>query len=122
MVSRAKKSRAPKRGDIVWIKLSPTKGKEQRGHRPAIILSLQEYNKRTGLALMCPITSKIKNYPLEYLIQTETFSGVILTDQIRCIDWKRRITKVGGSVGIEVIMAIIKNILSITVHDLHHEV
>lgn len=113
-----KKVQVPNRGDIVWLSFNPTRGREQKGHRPAVVLSLGKYNHRTGLALVCPITSKIKNYPTEVLIQTGAFSGVVLSDQIRCIDWRRRITKIEGSIDIEMIVSIMKNIITITIDDL----
>ena len=55
----------PRRGDVVWIKLDPQKGPEQRGHRPAVVLSRSDYNRKTRLAVICPITTKGKGYPFE---------------------------------------------------------
>jgi mRNA-degrading endonuclease toxin of MazEF toxin-antitoxin module len=58
-------ARAPERGDIVWLQLNPQAGKEQAGHHPALVISPKSYNQRVGLALLCPITSRIKGYPFE---------------------------------------------------------
>ena len=58
-------SYCPKRGDIVWLTFTPQVGHEQTGHRPALILSPELYNKKVGLALVCPITTQIKSYPFE---------------------------------------------------------
>jgi mRNA interferase MazF len=80
----------PEQGDIVWIDFNPTKGHEQHGKRPAIILSRKEYNKATGLAVVCPITSQVKGYPFEVAVNTEKIQGAILADQVRSIDWKDR--------------------------------
>ena len=55
----------PKRGDIVWLSFTPQAGHEQAGHRPALILSPESYNRKVGLALFCPITSQVKGYPFE---------------------------------------------------------
>ena len=55
----------PRRGDVVWINLDPQKGPEQRGHRPAVVLSRSDYNRKTRLAVICPITTKEKGYPFE---------------------------------------------------------
>lgn len=55
----------PERGDAVWITLDPQAGHEQAGRRPALVLSPASYNDRVGLALLCPITSKVKGYPFE---------------------------------------------------------
>ena len=59
----------PNRGDIVWLDFNPQLGHEQRGRRPAIVLSHKRYNERIGLALFCPITSKEKGYPFEVRIE-----------------------------------------------------
>jgi mRNA interferase MazF len=80
----------PERGDIVWLDFTPQTGHEQHGKRPAIVLSPQTYNKKTGLALFCPITSKQKGYPFEVEMNTEKIIGVALSDQIKSLDWKQR--------------------------------
>jgi mRNA interferase MazF len=79
----------PHRGDIVWLNFDPQVGHEQKGKRPAIVLSPQEYNEKVGLALFCPITSKIKNYPFEVKVDGEIV-GVILSDQLKSLDWRIR--------------------------------
>ena len=87
-------SYCPKRGDIVWLSFTPQAGHEQAGHRPAVVLSPESYNRKVGLALFCPITSQIKGYPFEVrLPQGCQVSGVVLADQVKSLDWKaRRVT------------------------------
>ena len=80
----------PERGDIVWLNFNPQSGHEQKGKRPAIVISPKEYNEKTGLGLFCPITSKIKNYPFEVIIENKNITGVVLSDQIKSLDWKTR--------------------------------
>ncbi len=80
----------PDRGDIVWLNFTPQSGHEQKGKRPAIVLSPKEYNRKVGLAILCPITSKEKGYPFEVKIKTKKISGVILSDQVKNLDWKAR--------------------------------
>jgi len=81
----------PQRGDIVWLTLNPQKGHEQAGRRPAIVLSPSSYNSKVNLAIFCPITSKVKDYPFEIkLPKTCTIKGVILSDQVRSLDWHSR--------------------------------
>lgn len=80
----------PARGDLVWLEFDPQAGHEQSGHRPAIVISHIEYNRKTGLALFCPITTKVKGYPFEVLINTKKVQGAILADQIRSLDWQAR--------------------------------
>ncbi len=81
----------PKRGDIVWLAFDPQAGSEQAGRRPALVLSPESYNRKVGLALFCPITIKAKGYPFEVTLPDNIkASGVILSDQIRNLDWKAR--------------------------------
>ena len=84
------KNYIPERGDIVWLDFTPQTGHEQHGKRPAIVLSPQAYNKKAGLALFCPITSKQKGYPFEVKIETGIINGVVLSDQIKSLDWQQR--------------------------------
>lgn len=81
----------PDRGDAVWIDMDPQAGHEQRGRRPAMILSPAEYNGKVGLALLCPITSQIKGYPFEVLVPAGLkVQGAILSDQLKSLDWRAR--------------------------------
>jgi mRNA interferase MazF len=81
----------PDRGDIVFLDFNPTKGHEQRGYRPALVLSPISYNRKTSLALFIPITKQQKGYPFEVILPSELKTqGVILADQIKCLDWKDR--------------------------------
>ena len=84
-------SYCPKRGDVVWISFSPQMGHEQAGHRPALTLSSESYNRKAGLALVCPITTKAKGYPFEVPLPPGLkTSGVVLSDQARSFDWQAR--------------------------------
>ncbi|MGE5542430.1 MAG: type II toxin-antitoxin system PemK/MazF family toxin, partial [Bacillota bacterium] len=77
----------PDRGDLVWLSFDPRAGHEQSGRRPAFTVSPRPYNEITGLALFCPITSRVKGYPFEVPVPTGTpASGVILSDQIKSLD------------------------------------
>lgn len=84
-------SYAPKRGDIVRINLHPQTGHEQAGRRPALVVSPVGYNRKVGLALLCPITHKAKGYPFEVKIpEGKPVRGVILADQVKSLDWRAR--------------------------------
>ena len=85
-----KKKYIPERGDIVWLNFNPQSGHEQKGKRPAIVISPKEYNEKTGLGLFCPITSAIKKYPFEVEIKNKKINGVVLADQIKSLDWETR--------------------------------
>jgi len=80
----------PERGDIVWLDFTPQTGHEQQGKRPAVVISPKAYNKKAGLALFCPITSKQKGYPFEVKIDAGIINGVALSDQIKSLDWQQR--------------------------------
>lgn len=81
----------PDRGDVVWINFNPQAGHEQAGKRPAFVLSPASYNRKVGLALLCPITNKIKGYPFEVdLPKGLPVSGTILSDQLKSLDWQAR--------------------------------
>ncbi len=80
----------PDRGDFVWLTLDPRVGHEQSGKRPAIILSRKTFTKHTGLAVICPITSKIKNLPFEIRVKTEVIDGAVLPIHVRSVDVKAR--------------------------------
>ncbi|MGB5218022.1 MAG: endoribonuclease MazF [Smithella sp.] len=81
----------PARGDVIWLSFNPQSGHEQSGHRPAIVITPREYNEKAGLALCCPITSKIKDYPFEVRINIKgKIDGVILSDQVKSLDWQER--------------------------------
>lgn len=84
------KTYIPKRADIVWLDFEPQKGKEIQKTRPAAVISPEQYNKKTGLALFMPITSQIKGYPFEVLIDLNGIRSAILCDQIRSLDWVAR--------------------------------
>ena len=87
-------SYVPDRGDLVWLEFTPQVGSEQRGRRPALVLSPKIYNGKVGLALFCPITSKIKGYPFEVELPDGTaVSGVVLSDQLKSLDWISRKVK-----------------------------
>ncbi|HEY1771363.1 MAG TPA: endoribonuclease MazF [Chthoniobacterales bacterium] len=81
----------PDRGDIVWLEFDPQAGREQAGHRPAVVLSPRAYNHKSGLALFCPITSRIKGYPFEVVLPPKlAVQGAVLCDQIKSLDWSAR--------------------------------
>jgi len=72
------------------LDFSPTLGREQRGKRPAVVISSKIYNERSGLALVCPITSIAKGYNFEVEVREKKINGVALADHVRSLDWKIR--------------------------------
>jgi mRNA interferase MazF len=81
----------PERGDVIWISFNPQAGHEQAGRRPAVVLSPKAYNGKVGLAILCPITNQAKGYPFEVVLPKEMdVTGVILSDQVKSLDWRVR--------------------------------
>ncbi|QTH41376.1 type II toxin-antitoxin system PemK/MazF family toxin [Cohnella sp. LGH] len=92
----------PARGDLVWMDFDPQAGREQAGRRPAIVLSELAFNQLTGFAVVCPITTQAKGYAFEVPIPGGlTFSGVVLTDQFKSLDVRKRKVEVVGNVSVE---------------------
>ena len=92
----------PDTGDIVWLQFDPQAGHEQAGHRPALVLSPAAYNKLRGMMICCPMTSQIKGYPFEVTV-SQAPPSIVLSDQIKSLDWKARGAKKKGSVSTAVI-------------------
>jgi len=106
-----RRSYVPARGDAVWINLNPQAGHEQAGRRPAVVVSPAAYNKRVGLALLCPVTGQVKGYPFEVLIPSgQPVSGAILSDQLKSLDWKARNTLLIGKLPDAVIDEVLQKI------------
>lgn len=81
----------PERGDVVWLDFQPQAGHEQTGRRPAVVLSPRSYNGKVGLALLCPITTRLKGYPFEVEVPPDCgVTGVILSDHVKSLDWRAR--------------------------------
>jgi mRNA interferase MazF len=84
----------PDRGDLVWLEFTPQTGSEQAGRRPALAISPKSYNRKVGLGLFCPITSRVKGYPFEVLLsESSRVVGVVLADQLKSLDWRARKAK-----------------------------
>jgi mRNA interferase MazF len=77
----------PARGDVVWLDFSPQAGHEQAGRRPALVLTAQEYNEKRKLAIVCPITTKVKGFYFEVPIAAGEIQGAVLADQVISLDW-----------------------------------
>jgi mRNA interferase MazF len=76
----------PKRGDICYVAFDPSLGHEQKGRRPALVISNTRNTAVSGIALCCPISTQVKGYPFEVRIEAKKTSGVVLVDQIKALD------------------------------------
>jgi len=89
MVSAA--SYIPDRGDLVWTDFNPSAGSEQAGKRPALVLSKRIFNQKIGLAMVVPVTSRIRGHGFEVQITNKGgINGVALCQQVKMIDYKSR--------------------------------
>lgn len=101
----------PERGDLVYLCFDPQAGHEQAGRRPAIVLSPKAFNQATGFAAFCPITNQIKGYPFEVkLTEEDTITGVILSDQIKTLNWKARRCEIVGQAASSVIREVLDKV------------
>ena len=80
----------PDSGDLVWASFDPQARHEQAARRPALVLSPAQYNGKVGLVLACPVTSQAKGYPFEVTVKSKRITGVVLSDQVRSLDWRAR--------------------------------
>jgi mRNA interferase MazF len=91
----------PDAGDLVWTDFNPTKGREQSGRRPALVVSSKAFTDHTGLAVVCPITSRVRPFPTSVVLPPGLpIKGEILVSHIRSIDTLARpVLYAGGSIG-----------------------
>ena len=102
----------PGRGDLVWLEFTPQTGSEQAGRRPALVISPGAYNARVGLALFCPVTSRVKGYPFEVALpEGSGVVGVVLADQLKSLDWRARKAKLIEHASSEVLAMVTVRIL-----------
>lgn len=81
----------PKQGDVVFLDFNPTKGHEQFGFRPAVVISNDVFNQNTKMVIVCPVTSNEKEFPTHYnLVDTKSIRGAVLCEHIRSIDYEVR--------------------------------
>jgi len=103
-----KREWAPEAGDLVWLTFDPQAGREEAGRRPALVVSPAQYNRKSGLALACPITSHIKGYPFEVELPAGLpVTGVVLADHLKSVDWRIRRAEAAGRLPIPVLWEVL---------------
>jgi mRNA interferase MazF len=80
----------PAAGDVVWLDFDPQTGREQAKRRPALVITERIYNSASGLAVVCPLTSRRKPYPFALPVTVDQIEGAVLVDKLKSVDWQAR--------------------------------
>ena len=81
----------PSKGDYIAVTFDPQSGHEQKGRRPALVVSHNLFNKHTGLAIVCPITNRRRDFPFHVAVADDaTLTGFIMVEQVKSIDFRAR--------------------------------
>ena len=84
----------PRQGDIIAITFDPQSGHEQKGRRPAFVVSKDIFNRSTGMAIVCPVTNTKRDYPFHVPIpKNSKLTGFILVEQVKSVDFRSRLAK-----------------------------
>ncbi|MDQ7042374.1 MAG: type II toxin-antitoxin system PemK/MazF family toxin [Sulfurimonas sp.] len=103
----------PKKGDLVILSFDPSSGHEQQGRRPALVISNEIFNKHVGLAIVCPITNRDRNFPFHIAVNSDKLTGFIMTEQIKSIDYRSRKVKFVGTLDDDVMAKVLGIVESI---------
>lgn len=87
-----------KQGDIIKLDLTPTKGHEQAGYRPALVVSNASFSQASHMRMVCPITNTNRNSPLHVALNGLQTTGFVMCDQVRVVDIRTRGYKVVESI------------------------
>jgi mRNA interferase MazF len=87
----------PAQGEYIAVNFEPQAGHEQKGRRPALVISKTAFNQRHGLAIVCPITNTARNLPFRVPVgDVGGVTGYVMVDQTKSLDFRaRRATHIG---------------------------
>ncbi len=98
----------PRQGDIISITLDPQSGHEQKGRRPALVVSRELFNQRTGLAIVCPVTNTERGFPFHVPIPKGSgLTGFIMVEQVKSVDYRSRSAKLIEHAGEELLSEVL---------------
>jgi len=84
----------PRQGDIIAITLDPQSGHEQKGRRPALVVSKDLFNRSTCLAIVCPLTKTERGFPFHVPVaENSSLTGFIMVEQVKSVDYRTRRAK-----------------------------
>ena len=89
----------PQKGDFIAVTFDPQSGHEQRGRRPALVVSNTLFNKHTGLAIVCPLTHTDRSFPCHVAVVNDPHvTGFVMVEQVKSIDFRaRKVRRIGGA-------------------------
>jgi mRNA interferase MazF len=91
------KAYIPRKGDFISVTFDPQSGHEQKGRRPALVVSNTLFNEQTGLAIVCPLTTTHRGYPFHVaVIRNPDVKGFVMVEQVMSIDYRARQAKSAG--------------------------
>ena len=81
----------PKKGDLITLSFDPRTGHEQKGRRPALVVSNDLFNRHTGLTIVCPVTNTDRGYPFHLALPTaSSLTGFVMVEQVKSVDYAMR--------------------------------
>lgn len=84
----------PRKGDFITLSFDPQAGHEQKGRRPALVVSNDVFNKHTGLSIVCPVTNTDRNFPFHLAVpSSSSLTGFVMVEQVKSIDYAVRRAK-----------------------------
>ncbi len=100
----------PEKGDYIHVSFDPQAGHEQRGRRPALVISKTEFNRRTGMAFVCPVTNRDRRFPFHVPVgDGAEVTGFVMVEQVKSIDFRSRDARVIGKAS----EAVLEEVLSL---------
>ena len=81
----------PRKGDLITLSFDPQTGHEQKGRRPALVVSNDLFNRHTGLAIVCPITNTDRGFPFHLAVPApSSLTGFVMVEQVKSVDYAMR--------------------------------
>jgi mRNA interferase MazF len=84
----------PRKGDYISVTFDPQSGHEQKGRRPALVISNTVFNRHTGLAIVCPLTKTDRGFPFHVAVVDDPHvTGFVMVEQVKSLDFRTRDAK-----------------------------
>jgi len=94
----------PAKGDLIAVTFDPQSGHEQKGRRPALVISNDLFNRRTGLAIVCPITNTGRSLPFHVALpRVGPVTGFVMVEQVKAIDFRARRARLIDKIPVQVL-------------------